>query len=122
MTDLTVRNAALLRRTPGVPVRRAPHDRNTGGLGDIVMPAMVNPHAILPMILIHDLGEDMNDRLFRYLLSTGRKFAKPKVMHKGTALAARESIHAGVTTFAGMYHSRSRRARSSTPQTNTGRK
>ncbi len=106
MTGLKVPDAAILHCTPRMPVSRAPHDGRTGGLGDIVLPFMINPHALLPMTLFHGPGEDMNDRLFRYLPPTERKFVTPEMMRSGTALAARESIRAGVTTFADMYYAR----------------
>ena len=104
MTDLTIRNATLLPCTPGMPVRRAPHVGHMGGLGDIVMPGMVNPHAHLPMTLFRGLGEDVDDRLFRYVLPMERKFLTPEMVRTGTALAAWESIRAGVTTVADMYY------------------
>lgn len=122
MTDLTVHNAAYLHRIPGMPVRRAPRDGRTGGLGDIVMPDMINPHALLPMTLFHGPGEDMDDRLFRYLLPAERKFVTPRMIHTRTTPAAWESIRTDVTAFADMYYTRPKWARSSTPQTNIGRK
>ena len=86
------------------------------------MPGMVNAYALMPKTLFHRPGEDMTDRMFRYLLPLVRKIVTPKTMHIRTALAARESIHTGVTTFTDMHYSRPKWARSTTPQTNIGRK
>lgn len=72
--------------------------------GDIVMPGMVNPHAHLPMTLFRGLGEDVDGRLFRYVLPMERKFVSPRMVRVGTALAAWETIRAGVTTVADMYY------------------
>ena len=72
--------------------------------GDIVMPAMVNPHAHLPMTLFRGLGEDVDDRLFRYVLPLERRFVDPAMVRVGTALAAVETIRAGVGTVADMYY------------------
>lgn len=72
--------------------------------GDIVMPGMVNPHAHLPMTLFRGLGEDVDDRLFRYVLPMERTFVSPRMVRVGTALAAWETIRAGVTTVADMYY------------------
>ncbi|MCW1931708.1 amidohydrolase family protein [Pararhodobacter zhoushanensis] len=72
--------------------------------GDVVMPGMVNPHCHLAMSLFRGLGEDVDDRLFRYILPLERKFVSPDMVRAGTALSALESIQGGVTTIADMYY------------------
>lgn len=72
--------------------------------GDVVMPGMVNPHAHLAMTLFRGLGEDVDDRLFRYVLPMERKFVTPEMVRVGTLLGALESIEGGVTTIADMYY------------------
>ncbi|UVF17661.1 amidohydrolase [Microvirga terrae] len=72
--------------------------------GDVIMPGMVNPHAHLAMTLFRGLGEDVDDRLFRYVLPMERKFVTPEMVRVGTLLGALESIEAGVTTIADMYY------------------
>jgi 5-methylthioadenosine/S-adenosylhomocysteine deaminase len=72
--------------------------------GDVVMPGMVNPHAHLAMTLFRGLGEDVDDRLFRYVLPMERKFVTPEMVRVGTLLGALESVQAGVTTIADMYY------------------
>ncbi len=72
--------------------------------GDVVMPGMVNPHCHLPMSLFRGLGEDVDDRLYRYILPLERKFVSPGMVRAGTALSALESIQGGVTTIADMYY------------------
>lgn len=72
--------------------------------GDVVMPGMVNPHAHLPMTLFRGLGEDVDDRLFRYVLPMERTFVSPEMVRIGTLLGALESIEGGVTTVADMYY------------------
>ncbi len=123
MTDLTIRNAKLLPCSSGMPIIDDGHVAIKDDVivsagpgagpdaaevidagGDIVMPGMVNPHAHLPMTLFRGLGEDVDDRLFRYVLPMERKFVTPDMVRTGTALAAWESIRAGVTTIADMYY------------------
>lgn len=72
--------------------------------GDIVMPAFVNPHCHMAMTLFRGLGEDVDDRLFRYVLPLERKFVTPAMVRTGTRLAALELIEAGVGTVADMYY------------------
>ncbi|MEL6516297.1 MAG: amidohydrolase [Pseudomonadota bacterium] len=120
-----IHNATLLPCTPDMPVIEGGYLRIEGGRislvgagdapsapdaevidagGDIVMPGMVNPHAHIPMTLFRGLGEDVDDRLFRYVLPMERKFVSPEMVRIGTALGAWESIAGGVTTIADMYY------------------
>ena len=72
--------------------------------GDLVMPGMVNPHCHMAMTLFRGLGEDVDDRLFRYILPIERKFVTPEMVVVGSRLAALEMIMGGVTTVADMYY------------------
>jgi 5-methylthioadenosine/S-adenosylhomocysteine deaminase len=72
--------------------------------GDIVTPGFVNPHCHMAMTLFRGLGEDVDDRLYRYVLPMERKFVTPEMVRAGTALAALELIESGVTTVADMYY------------------
>lgn len=72
--------------------------------GGLVMPGMVNPHCHMAMTLFRGLGEDVDDRLYRYILPLERKFVRPEAVRAGTALAALELIEGGVTTVADMYY------------------
>lgn len=72
--------------------------------GDIVMPGMVDPHCHMAMTLFRGLGEDVDDRLYRYVLPMERKFVTPEMVRAGTALGALELIEGGVTTVADMYY------------------
>jgi len=72
--------------------------------GDLVMPGMVNPHCHMAMTLFRGLGEDVDDRLFRYILPLERKFITPEIVAVGSRLAALEMILGGVTTVADMYY------------------
>jgi 5-methylthioadenosine/S-adenosylhomocysteine deaminase len=72
--------------------------------GDLVMPGMVNPHCHMAMTLFRGLGEDVDDRLYRYVLPMERKFVTPQMVRIGTELAALELIEAGVTAVADMYY------------------
>jgi 5-methylthioadenosine/S-adenosylhomocysteine deaminase len=72
--------------------------------GDIVMPGMVNTHCHMAMSLFRGLGEDVDDRLFRYMLPLERKFVSPEMVRAGSTLSALEMIMGGVTTVADMYY------------------
>jgi len=72
--------------------------------GDLVMPGMVNSHCHMTMTLFRGLGEDVDDRLFRYVLPLERECVTPRTVAIGSRLAALEMIRAGVTTVADMYY------------------
>lgn len=124
MTRTLFTGATLLPCTPDMPViedgwllvdgtriealGQGPSPHEAGAVvecgGDVVMPGMVNPHTHLAMSLFRGLGEDVDDRLFRYILPLERAFVTPEMVRAGTALAAFESIQGGVTTVADMYY------------------
>ncbi|KKB12419.1 amidohydrolase [Devosia geojensis] len=72
--------------------------------GDIVMPGMVNTHCHMGMSVFRGLGEDVDDRLYRYILPLERKFVTAAMVRAGSALSALEMIQGGVTTVADMYY------------------
>ncbi|MFN4209581.1 MAG: amidohydrolase family protein [Devosia sp.] len=72
--------------------------------GDIVMPGMVNTHCHMGMAVFRGLAEDVDDRLYRYILPLERKFVTPDMVRIGSALSALEMIQGGVTTVADMYY------------------
>ena len=71
--------------------------------GDLIMPGMINTHCHMPMTLFRGLGEDVDDRLFRYILPLEREAITPDVVRVGSNLAALEMMLGGVTTVADMY-------------------
>jgi cytosine/adenosine deaminase-related metal-dependent hydrolase len=72
--------------------------------GDLIMPGMVNPHCHMPMALFRGLAEDVDNRLFRYILPLERALVTADVVEVGARLAALELIRGGVTTVADMYY------------------
>ncbi|WP_240233760.1 amidohydrolase family protein [Devosia lacusdianchii] len=72
--------------------------------GDVVMPGMVNAHCHMGMSVFRGLAEDVDDRLYRYILPLERKFVTADMVRVGTTLSALELIQGGVTTVADMYY------------------
>ena len=72
--------------------------------GDLIMPGMINTHCHMPMTMFRGLGEDVDNRLFRYTLPLERESITPNVVSVGAQLAALEIILGGVTTTADMYY------------------
>ncbi|MCR9136197.1 MAG: amidohydrolase [Alphaproteobacteria bacterium] len=82
----------------------APADSYLDMGGDLVMPGMVNTHCHMAMTLFRGLGEDVDDRLYRYILPLERECVTAPVVAVGSRLAALEMIRGGVTTVADMYY------------------
>ncbi len=72
--------------------------------GDLLMPGMVNTHCHMAMTLFRGLGEDVDDRLYRYILPLERDCVTAEMVRVGSRLAALEMIRGGVTTVADMYY------------------
>lgn len=72
--------------------------------GDIMMPGMVNTHCHMGMSVFRGLAEDVDDRLYRYILPLERKFVTAEMVRVASMLSALEMIQGGVTTVADMYY------------------
>ena len=79
---------------PGDPPADAPGGAEEDIGGDLIMPGMVNTHTHLAMTLFRGLGEDVDDRLFRYILPLERALVTADVVETGARLAALECIRA----------------------------
>jgi cytosine/adenosine deaminase-related metal-dependent hydrolase len=72
--------------------------------GGIVMPGFVNCHTHISMSVFRGLGEDMPDRLRRYMFPMEDELLDEKMVGIGARLSLIELIQGGVTTFCDMYY------------------
>ncbi len=72
--------------------------------GDILMPGMVNTHCHMAMSVFRGLGDDVADRLERYIFPLEKRFVGPEMVYLGSLHAALELLEGGVTTVADMYY------------------
>lgn len=73
------------------------------GQGGILMPGMINTHTHAGMIPFRSLGDDVPDRLRRFLFPL-EQFMTPELVKASTKYAIAEMLLAGVTTFCDMYY------------------
>lgn len=78
-------------------------DRIIDGQGGILMPGMINPHTHTGMIPFRSLGDDVPDRLRRFLFPL-EQFMTPALVKASAKYAMAEMLLAGVTTFCDMYY------------------
>ncbi|MBW5406611.1 amidohydrolase [Morganella morganii] len=72
--------------------------------GDIVMPGLINTHTHSSMTVFRSLGDDVPDRLHRYIFPLENKLVSRDMVRTGANLANIEMIKGGVTTYADMYY------------------
>jgi cytosine/adenosine deaminase-related metal-dependent hydrolase len=72
--------------------------------GDIVMPGMVNTHTHASMTIFRGLGDDVPDRLKRFIFPLEAMVVNADNVYKGALLGAVEMVLGGATTFVDMYY------------------
>lgn len=72
--------------------------------GDIVMSGLINTHTHGSMTVFRSLGDDVPDRLHRYIFPLENKLVSRDMVRTGANLANIEMIKGGVTTYADMYY------------------
>ncbi len=74
------------------------------GKNGILMPGMINTHTHLGMLPFRSLGDDVKDRLRRFLFPLENKYMNEKLVYRGARYALCEMLLAGVTTVLDMYY------------------
>lgn len=72
--------------------------------GGIVMPGMINTHTHASMTVFRSLGDDVPDRLKRFIFPLEKALVDRELVYWGALHGALEMIEGGVTTFADMYY------------------
>ena len=72
--------------------------------GDLVMPGMINTHTHASMTVFRGLGDDVPDRLQRFIFPLEHKLVDRGIVYWGALHGMVEMIQAGVTTIADMYY------------------
>ncbi len=72
--------------------------------GDILMPGMINTHTHASMTMFRGLGDDVPDRLRRYIFPLEAMVVDADNVYKGALLGAVEMALSGATTFVDMYY------------------
>ena len=72
--------------------------------GGLVLPGMINAHTHASMTVFRGLGDDVPDRLKRFIFPLEKHFVDREVVHWGALHGIIEMIEGGVTTFTDMYY------------------
>ena len=74
------------------------------GAQGILMPGMINAHTHSPMVVFRSLGDDVADRLKRYIFPLEKLLVDEELVYKGTKYSIAEMLLGGVTTYCNSYY------------------
>jgi cytosine/adenosine deaminase-related metal-dependent hydrolase len=101
---IAIRGERILAVGPASLAARYRAQRTIDARGALALPGMVNAHTHASMTLFRGLGDDVPDRLRRYIFPLEKSFVDRDVVRWGGLLGILEMIEGGVTTFANMYY------------------
>ena len=99
-----VRDRHIVAVGPAAIARRYRAPKTIDAGGDIVMPGMVNAHTHASMTVFRGLGDDVPDRLTRFIFPLEHTFVDRDVVYRGALHGMVEMVQGGVTTLADMYY------------------
>ena len=73
------------------------------GKDGILIPGMINTHTHASMVVFRSLGDDVPDRLKRYLFPLEKMLVDKELVYLGAKYGILEMLLGGVTTFTDMY-------------------
>lgn len=101
---VVIRGEKILAVGPSALAARYAAARTIDARGAIVMPGMVNTHTHIPMTVFRGLGDDVPDRLRRFIFPLEKALVNRDLVYWGALLGLLEMLEGGVTTFANMYY------------------
>jgi cytosine/adenosine deaminase-related metal-dependent hydrolase len=100
---VVIRGERIVAVGPAAEARKFKASRTIDAAGDIVMPGMINTHTHAAMSVFRGLGDDVPDRLRRYIWPLEAKVVNADLVYWGAMHGVVEMVEGGVTTFVDMY-------------------
>jgi 5-methylthioadenosine/S-adenosylhomocysteine deaminase len=101
---VVIKDGQILAIGPSAIAARYRATRVIDAAGDIAMPGMINAHMHASMTVFRGLGDDVPDRLLRFIFPLERKLVDREIVYWGALHGMVEMIQGGVTTMADMYY------------------
>jgi len=101
---VVIRDAKIVAVGPAALAAKFTATKTIDARGGIVLPGFINTHTHAAMTIFRSLGDDVADRLKRFMFPLEAKFVDREVVYWGTLHGALEMVEGGVTTFVDMYY------------------
>ena len=101
---VVIRDARLVAVGPASIAAGFTATKTIDARGGIVMPGFINTHTHAAMTIFRSLGDDVADRLKRFMFPLEKRFVDRSVVYWGALHGALEMVEGGVTTFVDMYY------------------
>ena len=101
---VVIRDAHLVAVGPAALAAQFSAAKTIDARGAIVMPGMINTHTHASMTVFRGLGDDVPDRLKRFIFPLEKALVDREVVYWGALHGFVEMVEGGVTTCADMYY------------------
>ncbi|MEY2880706.1 MAG: hypothetical protein RLZZ15_3086 [Verrucomicrobiota bacterium] len=101
---VVIRAARIVAVGPAAVAAKFTSAKTIDARGAIVMPGMINTHTHAAMTVFRGLGDDVPDRLKRFIFPLEKALVDRELVRWGSLHGFVEMIEGGVTTFADMYY------------------
>jgi cytosine/adenosine deaminase-related metal-dependent hydrolase len=99
-----IKDSLIFAVGPGALADRYVAPKTIDAGGDLVLPGMINTHTHAPMTVFRGLGDDVPDRLRRFIFPLEKNLVDRELVYWGALHGIIEMIEGGVTTMVNMYY------------------
>ena len=99
-----IKDARIIAVGPAALADRYTAPKTIDAGGDLVLPGMINTHTHAPMTVFRGLGDDVPDRLRRFIFPLEKNLVNRELVYWGALHGIIEMIEGGVTTMVNMYY------------------
>lgn len=101
---VVIKDSRIIAVGPATLAARYTADKTIDAGGDLVLPGMINTHTHAPMTVFRGLGDDVPDRLRRFIFPLEKALVDRELVYWGGLHGIVEMIEGGVTTMVNMYY------------------